>query len=42
LGLFTSGGNVVSLAPFHKQWIGTKTPAQAFDVLVQRLPQFDE
>ncbi|MGA8500744.1 MAG: hypothetical protein WB683_04295 [Candidatus Sulfotelmatobacter sp.] len=34
--------NVGSGAPFHEEWIRAKALAQAFDVLVQCLPQFDE
>ena len=30
------------MAPFHEEWIGSKAPAQAFDVLAQCLPKFDE
>jgi hypothetical protein len=42
LFLFIHGGNVSSGSALDKQWIGAQTLAQAFDVLVQSVPKFDE
>ncbi len=42
LVLFLHRRNVSSGAPLDKQWIRAKALAQAFDVLVQSVPKFDE